>query len=442
MSCKPEHYCLLHATFVESCSYCGPWDPNKHTLEEDFWNARTELKHVFDFARSRRAAPWATLAVVLVRIIASVGPQFMLPKIIGTKTSLNMFVAIVAKSGGGKDAAQGAARDAVILVGEPFSEVTPGSGEGIAHAYMRRTKLNGLSIVEQHTHNVLFSVAEVDTLVALKGRQGSTLMSELRMAWMGQRLGFQYADPEKRLPVPAQEYRFCLVAGVQPLRAKVLLLDESDGGLPQRFVWVSAVDKGAPDERPPEPEPWKWVHPSSTELIVPICQTAFDTIDRAALARERDEVDALDGHLLLCQEKVAVALGLFNGRIEIDDEDWRLAGIFMEHSNETRASIQRELTKQKAVNTESQGKAEGARTVAAKDVVESDAIAKTCTRILAVLVKTNEWVRGGSLRSAVNADYRKWFDVSIERLEATGQIETEDIEYQGTSGKRYRLRRP
>src|SRR5664279_5961678 len=36
--------------------------------EDEFWLSRPELRHIQLFARARRAAPWAVLAVVLTRV--------------------------------------------------------------------------------------------------------------------------------------------------------------------------------------------------------------------------------------------------------------------------------------------------------------------------------------------------------------------------------------
>ena len=55
-------------------------------------------------------------------------------------------------------------------------EANVGSGEGITHMFMRRTRQG----VEQHTAAVLFDFAEIDTLAALDARRGTTLLRGLR----------------------------------------------------------------------------------------------------------------------------------------------------------------------------------------------------------------------------------------------------------------------
>src|SRR5664280_3636755 len=137
------------------------------------------------------AAPWAVLAVVLTRVVAGTSHLITIPPLIGGEVSLNIYIALVGKSGSGKDTAMAAGADAIRLNGVPFDEVTPGSGEGIAHAFMRHCKPHmavdehGRSretTVEQYNTNALFIAAEIDSLAAMKNRNSSTIMPELRRA--------------------------------------------------------------------------------------------------------------------------------------------------------------------------------------------------------------------------------------------------------------------
>jgi len=120
-----------------------------------------------------------------------------------------MFVALVGSSGVGKGSAEGAAIRAVHFP-ENIYTAPVGSGEGIAHQYAHREKRD----VIQDRDSVLFTVSEVDILTALGQRTGSTLLSQLRSAYSGERLGFGYADAMKRLPIERHSYRLGLVVGV------------------------------------------------------------------------------------------------------------------------------------------------------------------------------------------------------------------------------------
>lgn len=411
---------------------------------DDFWTARPELEHIRQFARARIASPWATLGVALARVTAHVEPHYVLPPIVGGEVGLNLFIAVTGPSGSGKGAATAAARDAINFGNyATLTEPNVGSGEGIVHTYMARTKAKDgdTAGTEIHTTRALFHAAEVDTLAALKGRQGSTLLPVLRDAWMSDRLGFQNADPTRRLILPPHAYRLSLIVGVQPARANVLL-DDADGGTPQRFLWLPSTDPGMPDTRPDEPDAWPWhkpdprthiTHPGTGRYRTPVCTTAVTAIEQAARARARGETDALDGHALLNQLKTAAALALLAGRANITGDDWHLSETVMTISNHTRAHVQRALTAAARANAEARGHAEAVRTITVNEAVTEHAtkrVARTIRRKL-----TDEWTAHNALRKQVAARDRHHFEDAIERLHTAGDIDIDNTD----NGLRYRL---
>src|ERR1019366_6850856 len=218
----------------------------------DFWDEREALTHIRDFARGRMTSPWAVLGVALARVLTTVPPYVVLPPTIGTEASLNLFVALVGASGMGKGAAEGAARDA-LDVGEDVFTATVGSGEGVAHLYSHWTAKTG---VVRDRSAVLFTIPEVDILTALGSRVGSTILSVLRSAFSGEKLGFSNASKERTLPLDRHTYRLCLILGVQPERAATLMNDDG-GGTPQRFLWLPPADPDIPDITPDTPSTMK-----------------------------------------------------------------------------------------------------------------------------------------------------------------------------------------
>lgn len=409
----------------------------------DFWDARHYLEHIRTYARARRVSPWAVLGVVLARV-ATATPHFVvLPPIVGGVASLNLFVGLVGRSGAGKGAAESVAAEC-FNVGLIETHTT-GSGEGIAHGYMHRTK-NGPEWNDE-LHAVLFSVPEIDTLSALGNRQGATLMPELRRAWSGERLGFAYADPTKRLPVPAHEYRMCLVAGIQPGRAQTLL-EDSDGGTPQRFLWLPAYDPDAPTVPPECPEPMKWEAPDTGsrstsgqfvtrtgEIRIRVAQVARDTIDQARLDRLRGSGEALDGHGLLTRLKVAAALGLADGRLEVTEEDWHLAGVIHRKSDATRAGVQQVLTAANEERNTARATSEAKRALIVNEQVDEARVKAVSRSIVRQLRKSGDWTPSSALRRTLRSDLRAWFEDAVGRLVETGEIEGEEA----SQGHRYRL---
>ena len=59
--------------------------------------------------------------------------------------------------------------------------------------------VNGVRVQTGKRWSVLAQIAEVDALIATGSRNGSTIMSELRCGWSGERLGFDYAGQDKRI---------------------------------------------------------------------------------------------------------------------------------------------------------------------------------------------------------------------------------------------------
>ena len=79
--------------------------------DDGFWNSRTSLREIKDYAVSRLVSPDAVLAVTLCRIIVATPPHVALPSTIGSDYgSLNFGVVILGNPGSGKDAAFGAAK--------------------------------------------------------------------------------------------------------------------------------------------------------------------------------------------------------------------------------------------------------------------------------------------------------------------------------------------
>ena len=357
---------------------CEPEQPTDDELEA-FWNSCPELRDMRQFARSRRVGPWAMFGVCAAVVVSAVPPYVVLPPLVGRVASLNTFVALVGKSGSIKSAAIGAALDWLGVDPAPNPK-KPGSGEGLAKCFAYVKKPKGEPAIQIGKHwSVLAEIPEVDTLTSTGGRGGSTLMSELRYAWSGERLGIDYAADDKAIVLQSQRYRLCMVVGVQPLRAAPIF-DDADAGTPQRYVWFPVSDPNRPEERPAEPArldlpPWPGLRSNcfdddaesggvldfgrdmklANEMNQPADPDTFEVmfvpdavckaIDEQAFAvlGDQDDIDPLDGHKLLCREKLAAAIAILCQRKEITEQDWELAGTAMKVSDLTRAEALKTL---------------------------------------------------------------------------------------------------
>jgi len=390
--------------------------PDDYAEDDDLWD-RPTLKHVHAFARSRRACPDSTLAAVLVRADCQIPPWVKLPPIIGGRTALNLFAALVGESGAGKGASEAAAHDAIRWDNpaiEVLAERPLGSGEGLARTYMDLEDC-------ADTLSALWCAPEIDTLRALFARQGATLEGELRKLYMGEQLGFTNSDKKTRTFVRALSYRAGLIAGVQPLRAGVLL-GGADGGTPQRFLWALTRDPDMPEQRPDAVEPLTVTVPkfAGGDLYVPA--VAWEEIQRHQLDYHHGEpgVDPLDGHALLTRLKVAAALMVLDGRARIKDADWKLAGDVMAHSAATRAAVTRATAEQH--RRTNWGKAADA--AERDETIAEIRLARAKQTILRWLTKLRDGdvIAHHELRRRLQANDRDDFDPAIEQLIEEGRV--------------------
>ncbi|MGH3265790.1 MAG: hypothetical protein ACRDNS_27775 [Trebonia sp.] len=306
--------------------------------DAEFWSQRDELDHVLRFARSRRVAPFPVLGCVLRRAVACVPPSVVLPPIVGDVASVNIYTGSSGRSGRGKGGADAAGFAAVRFLDASGIEIdtprpNPGSGEGLARLFKGRGD-NEPAITAAH-----LIVPEVGTLAALASRQGSTLSAELLKGFMGEPLGFTNAHKDTTTAIAAHSYRLCLGVGVQPENAEFFLSREKDG-FPQRFWWLQTIDPHAPEVRPAPVEPIDITVPDfgPDRCIVPIPAQAADEIDahRHRVLIGSDDVDPLDGHLMLTRLKVGFGLAVLAGRKGVDADDWKIAGELIEVSKQVR----------------------------------------------------------------------------------------------------------
>lgn len=436
-----------------------------------FWSARPELARLQQFARARLTGPWSTLGAVLARIIATIPPHVVLPPTVGSVASVNLFVALVAPSGFGKGASEAVAEDYLDTETYPWVAAV-GSGEGLLKQYAYKRKTEQINV----RNAAIFTVPEVDTIAALAGRGGSTLVPELRKAWMGERLGFGWADVEKAVAIMAHRYRMTMIVGVQPGRGGVLL-DDADGGTPQRFLWLPTTDPHAPDEPPEEPDRLQlpaWpMSPEPTDPVLseeggvrvkfdiedryrleePADRDAFhalelpptvvDAIHAEHLAKRRGEVaeaNALDSHAMLARLKVAVGLMWMNGRTDkVSDEDWSLAGTVMAVSNATRAGVQASLRSNKTKAAEARGRHDAVREVTKEDVLRDRHIARVSERIREKLRGENHQAVN-ALKHRFSAADREFVWPALELLQKVGQVDVEEITYRSRPGHVAHLR--
>lgn len=394
---------------------------------DSFWSARPILDHILRLARARRVGPWAVLGTAMARAVATIPPYVALPGIVGGRMSLNLFVALVGPSGAGKGGADAAGAAGINFAGPQVDYLPLGSGEGASRTFR---PWGTPAELPNPVTSVIFAVPESDTLTALTSRQGSTLSAELRKLYSGEALGFANAGKDTRNVVAAHSYQACAVVGVQPLRSHALLAG-ADGGLPQRFVWLSTGDPGAPDQRPPDPGCWEvpsagWQrgHSGHLRLVaghgdLAVPASARDMIDthRLAVLRGDHRVDPLDGHALLCRLKVAVALMALDARTEIEEADWHLAGHVMDVSAVTREQCRRALTEHRRIQNTARALA-----VAERDEIVAERKSQRARDAILRKLSAGQQLTTGELRRSLKVDIRDYYDAALAELLEGGEI--------------------
>lgn len=298
-------------------------------IEQGFWESRESLQMVWQTSMAMMASPWGVLAHCAARALTQVRPHVTLPPLIGGPGSLNWFALVAAPPSLGKGTA---ARTAKLLVPDPITEWEVGSGEGMIAVYGRKP--------EERIEAIMFKAEEMDTINALNTRSGSTTLPILRSGFFGEGLGSAYSDEKKCRRLEDGAYRMTLIVSTQPERAAWLLAD-AGGGTPQRFMWFPGSDA-----RVSEAETWpagalklpratEWQYPR--EIVVP--DMVRSTIRGNHAKNCRGEIDALNGHALFSREKLAYALAVLDGRIDMTLEDWELSGIAAAISDHTRENV-------------------------------------------------------------------------------------------------------
>lgn len=339
--------------------------PYEDLVETDrpFWYGRESLQRIYQTACGRFVSPWAVFAHCAANALSVIPPSVQLPPLLGGPGSLNMLFATVARSGGGKDAAAAVADYLTPDATAPVRNL--GSGEGLVEAYRIPVGKDDkkLGMPDDQRPAIRFIADEVDAVLALGSRTGSTILPTLRSSFNAATLGASTIR-SGGFHLPKHSYRLTLVMSVQPTRAG-WILDDAGGGTPQRFVWFPARDPRADgrigDERhnkTPLQLPTGTAHWGDTPRELKVPELVSDFVQDAARRRnlDREDEEELDGHAVFAREKLAMALAVLDARTEMTEEDWAFAGIAMEVSDLTRDWVCDNAEAQKIAEADERGR--------------------------------------------------------------------------------------
>ena len=439
-SLQPDAGVEVASAYV-SGGQAGETSALRGELPEDFWAARPALAHIRTAAHSSACAPSAVLHAVLARVAAGVPHSIKLPAVVGTPQPLCYFAAIVDPSGSGKSIASNVAGELISLDQSKIADRLPlGSGEGLVDALFeivtvddpdRTGKTTKAKI--QTRYNAYVYADEGQLLASYGRRDGSALLPTIRTIWTGGTIGQTNASQDRKRI--ARQYTYGIVVGLQESNAGALL-DDVDGGTPQRFAWTRATDPGIPDEQPDWPGrlevPWPDAHLDESAVLgadghrirpMTIAGEITNEIRSAHLAKARGHVriDPLDSHANLLRLKIAGLLAILDGRLDINLGDWTLAGTIRDVSDAVRGSVRAELSRHAATMEQHTSRRLALRAVDAEAAKEQRRVVD-CSRKIAnkVWAEPERWTRSDLYKEMRR--YRDVFDDGLERAIVEGWI--------------------
>ena len=404
----------------------------------EFWTSRSTLATIRQAAKARMVGPYGLLGAVLVDVVAAVPPAIGIETFGGARASLNMFLALVGKSGAGKSLIASTVRDVINIPDRTYWQSLR-SGEGLVHTYLSKKG----KTVERIADSAVIDMDEVDRLTALSGRNGATIMPTLRTAWIAGTLGGKAATESLDVVLEHDSYRCCLVAGVQPGRSRALIND-ADGGTPQRFVFLPANDPDAVlDAEWPAPIEWS-IEPDEAAHIfgqvrakwqprrdLTLPESVVQEWKQDRLLQARGLGDELDAHRMLATAKVAAALALLERREDVTEEDWSLARHLMRVSQVTRDGLKQHLVE----SAKSEARARGRLDAERIDATDEARWSRVTGRVLEMLRGSDGLTRGAVNRKLAARD-RALTDEVLLALVGSGEVS----ETEGPDGQHvYRL---
>lgn len=404
-------------------------------LDDDFWSSRAYLKHIRDAAHSRQRSAPAVLGVVLARTAAMVNHRLRIPPIVGADAGLSLITVVLAPPGVGKSTACHIGGQLLPApLGLDIADQLPiGTGEGMIEVFFDMVEEEDdagkkRKVKQQVRSNAFFYVDEGQVLSELGTRKNATLLPTIRTMFTGGSLGQMNASEERRRLLPAGSYTVGVVVALQTVLAGALL-EDADGGTPQRMLWLPAIDPTIPDSPPVWPGMLPWQPPTREALNalrddgwligedahLTVAEAIQREVRAADLRRARGEETTalLDAHEGLLRLKLAALLAILDGRLDIGEEDWQLAACIKQASDETRTGVE-EAVKQEAARREAEQSSRLARRAVQADIAVGERRVIDCARKVAQKVwrEPERWTVAELRRSM-----SRWRDVLDEGVE-------------------------
>ena len=458
-------------------SVVGPANAHAETYPPELWESRDSLRHIRDAALSLRAAPDAVLVCVLARLASRIPPRVRVDTGIMQPLPLNLYAALVSRTGKGKTSAMSAsATIAQFALGwsmDPLDTVDTHSdcpiqralgdefpregkvrtGEGIAEMFYGKVSQHEpgsqsgrpkMLRVKVRT-NVMMTTDEGHALVKHILDPKSTVGETLREAWSGSAIGQSNADEEKYRYVPAGSYALGMIVGFHlSSLADLLTPEQLELGTPQRFLCAWS----RPDPRMvTECDLADLVNPGPLHVTVPVdglrlCDTLREHVNTEHMAGwlvddDDEQQDSIQSQRVAMLARVAALLAILDSRTEADEtgllvvteQDWKLAEVIFD----TSCSITR-LAEQDRRHKAAQRKSADRATQLAESIEDEDARSTPEGRAAARIKKyvldlgpgRHRWSGSSGIRKKFNSAQIAAADAGLDQLVASGQVRRTD----------------
>ena len=348
------------------------------TYPPEFWDTRESLRRIRDAALAQRAAPDAALICVLARLSSRIPPGVRVSTGIMQPLPLNLFAALVCRTGKGKTSALSAsaaiAEFDLDWPMDPFKEREKAdeevpvrwaqgddfpregkvrTGEGIAEMFYGKARRTNPITNKEFTErgrvrtNALMTTDEGAGLIKHVLDDKSIVGETLREAWSGSAIGQSNADADKYRYVPAGEYALGMIVGLHlSSLADLLSTEQLELGTPQRFLcaWSRPDRRVVTPERLSAPTEHDAVRITVPKKGLRLCQELRETVDAvhtaAWLSDDDGTEDSIESQRVAMIARTAALLAILDSRTDADEtaqlivtaQDWQLAETMFEAS--------------------------------------------------------------------------------------------------------------
>ncbi|MGP9760982.1 bifunctional DNA primase/polymerase [Corynebacterium sp. AOP12-C2-36] len=435
--------------------------PNNPRLVERIFDFNDVTRAIYHSARSRPVytSPMTLLFSELIRAgrTSSHGSHTELDD------QLSMFVALCARSGGGKSVAMSMMQRPSIFLRGGLSHrnreaTTPAGDLVVGGLASGQAMIDGLAeevikpgddegsrpekVLAMRSPAVLTIIEdELDNLAA-KSQSGSTLSNTVLSAWSCGTIGDLSRTHGMRMINGVDDpYTVYLVGGIQPARASTMVGRAAvSSGLAQRVFFIATEDPWFDDPQLGSPRPdaavvaspqaggmLEWddgkkqfclpAVPNST--AVEFCPEMRHAMRLQNLHTARGDQDPRDTHLTRVRFRLACLMALHSGQRKVTPEVWEWTSALMEHRRLAFAFVEEgaEAAAQEEADEQSVQRRRA-------DAASADQIANETAEVASALLAKlpPEGMTRSPWRKNMAKRRRRFFDAAVAELESSGQV--------------------